>query len=139
MTFKTRCHKVSTPFLIGKSGVRVKLLTMSTSTFRHPKTWCQCVFDNVPKICWWRWGRVSSGTPCNLHIHKVCLFLLWCSGLPNIGLSTIDPLRVDSLEVPPSKKKNAVSVEVSFKNLDIIGLKNAKIRSVKWVVLPLWW
>lgn len=27
------------PFLIGKSGVRVKPLTMSTSTFRHPKTW----------------------------------------------------------------------------------------------------
>lgn len=56
------------PFLIGKSGVRVKPLTMSTSTFRHHKTWCQCVFDNDPKICWWSWGGVSSGTPSNLYI-----------------------------------------------------------------------
>ncbi|XP_046665226.1 protein takeout-like [Homalodisca vitripennis] len=50
-------------------------------------------------------------------------------GIPQFGLNSIDPLRVDSLEVPKGSN-TAVSVEISFKNLDILGLKNAKIKSV---------
>ncbi|XP_054261755.1 protein takeout-like isoform X3 [Macrosteles quadrilineatus] len=52
-------------------------------------------------------------------------------GLPEYGLLTIDPLHVESLQVTKgSNQKKAVNVDISFKNLDIIGLKNAKIKSV---------
>uniref|UniRef100_A0A1B6IS95 Protein takeout-like n=1 Tax=Homalodisca liturata TaxID=320908 RepID=A0A1B6IS95_9HEMI len=50
-------------------------------------------------------------------------------GLPEFGLHTIDPLHVNSLQVPSRGSKSVVSVDITFNNLDIVGLRNAKIKS----------
>lgn len=54
---------------------------------------------------------------------------LFSPGLPDYGLLSIDPLRVQSLQVP--RGKSAVSIDIGFKDLDILGFGNVKIDSVE--------
>lgn len=52
------------------------------------------------------------------------------NGLRSLNLINFDPLHVNSMEMKQNPN-SAVNIDLKFKNIDVIGLKTAKVKQIK--------
>ncbi|XP_058060766.1 protein takeout-like [Anopheles bellator] len=56
-------------------------------------------------------------------------FQKYTTGLPQLGLASLDPLRIDEMDIVQGE--GPVNIELNFKNVDIIGFKDVIVKKAK--------